>query len=110
MRIISYVLLVFLVMILIYVSLGSHSQAIRNRYSEHNKLNLRSRDDDNTHNPESLEERGRGNAPETGRRLNPARAGNVAPNLPALRREPSPFRAGRRTEVESSRIPLLAST
>ncbi|MGC8975167.1 MAG: hypothetical protein ACP5KB_03100, partial [Thermoprotei archaeon] len=33
-------------------SLGNYSQAIHNRYSEHNKLNLRSRDDDNIHNSE----------------------------------------------------------
>ena len=68
-------------------SLGNYSQAIHNRYSEHNKLNLRSRDNDKTHNPEPLEERGRSNALETGRRLNPARAGNIVPNLPALKDE-----------------------
>ncbi len=35
--------------------------------------------------PESLEERGRGNGRRPGPGLNPAKAGNVAPNLPALR-------------------------
>ncbi|MGC8975499.1 MAG: hypothetical protein ACP5KB_04795, partial [Thermoprotei archaeon] len=72
-----------------------------NRYSEHNKLNLRSRDNDKTHNPEPLEERG--NALETGRGLNPARAGNIVPNLLAIKGEGSLLRAGRRSVAVQSR-------
>ena len=74
----------FLVMMLVFVSFGSHSLAALNTCAKHARLELCSRDYDcwSTHNPESLEEgvgvTGRRPGPEA----KPPKQGDVAPNLP----------------------------
>ena len=66
------------------VSLGGRSLEIP---SVHARLKQcpRGYDSSSTHNPESLEERGRGNGPETRPGAKPSKRGDVAPNLPALK-------------------------
>ena len=54
-------------------------------HAKHTRLELCSRDyDNNIHNPESLEERDRGNGSETRPGAKPSERGDVASNLPAL--------------------------
>ena len=64
-------------MIVVHVSLGGRPLA-------YIRLNLRLRGCDNTHNLESLEERGRGSGPETRPGAKSPPRGDVIPKLPAL--------------------------
>jgi len=86
----------FMMIMSILVSLGSHSPAILNTQAKYTRLDLCSRDydDNNTHNPESLKKRGRGNGSETQPKIESPKTGKCSPKPPSSRENPRPSGRG----------------